>query len=123
MILQITEKGQKNKFLTRQANYYNFGKTKRFSNEYTILSILEYFCLDSRKVAISKYHIMTKISEIKQQRPDRVSHILIKLEKNGYIESIETPNTKFYLITEKGFEAYLKWIKDFLTFVRNMNNV
>jgi DNA-binding PadR family transcriptional regulator len=66
---------------------------------------------------------MTKISEIKQQRPDRVSHILIKLEKNGYIESIETPNTKFYLITEKGFEASLKWIKDFLTFVRNMNNV
>jgi DNA-binding PadR family transcriptional regulator len=123
MILQITEKGQKNKFLTRQDNYYNFGKTKRFSNEYTILSILEYFCLYSRKVAISKYHIMTKISEIKQQRPDRVSHILIKLEKNGYIESIETPNTKFYLITEKGFEAYLKWIKDFLTFVRNMNNV
>jgi DNA-binding PadR family transcriptional regulator len=123
MILQITEKGQKNKFLTRQDNYYNFGKTKRFSNEYTILSILEYFCLYSRKVAISKYHIMTKISEIKQQRPDRISHILIKLEKNGYIESIETPNTKFYLITEKGFEAYLKWIKDFLTFVRNMNNV
>jgi len=123
MILQITEKGQKNKFLTRQDNYYNFGKTKRFSNEYTILSILEYFCLYSRKVAISKYHIMTKISEIKQQRPDRVSHILIKLEKNGYIESIETPNTKFYLITEKGFDAYLKWIKDFLTFVRNMNNV
>jgi len=123
MILQITEKGQKNKFLTRQDNYYNFGKTKRFSNEYTILSILEYFCLYSRKVAISKYHIMTKISEIKQQRPDRISHILIKLEKNGYIESIETPNTKFYLITEKGFEAYLKWIKDFLTFVRKMNNV
>ena len=123
MILQITEKGQKNKFLTRQDNYYNFGKTKIFSNEYTILSILEYFCLYSRKVAISKYHIMTKISEIKQQRPDRISHILIKLEKNGYIESIETPNTKFYLITEKGFDAYLKWIKDFLTFVRNMNNV
>ena len=123
MILQITEKGQKNKFLTRQDNYYNFGKTKRFSNEYTILSILEYFCLYSRKVAISKYHIMTKISEIKQQRPDRISHILIKLEKNGYIESIETPNAKFYLITEKGFDAYLKWIKDFLTFVRNMNNV
>ena len=123
MILQITEKGQKNKFLTRQDNYYNFGKTKIFSNEYTILSILEYFCLYSRKVAISKYHITTKISEIKQQRPDRISHILIKLEKNGYIESIETPNTKFYLITEKGFDAYLKWIKDFLTFVRNMNNV
>ena len=88
-----------------------------------MLAIIEYLCLNSRKTPISKYHIMTKISEIKQQRPDRISHILIKLEKNGYIKSIETPNTKFYLITEKGFDAYLKWIKDFLTFVRNMNNV
>ena len=123
MILQVTEKSQKNKFITRQDNYNNFGKTKRFSNEYTILSILEYFCLYSRKVAISKYHIMRKISEIKQQCPDRISHILINLEKNGYIESIDTPNAKFYLITDKGFDAYLKWIKDFLTFVRNMNNV
>ena len=42
---------------------------------------------------------MTKVSEIKQQRPDRISHILITLEKNGYIESIETPNTKFYIIS------------------------
>ena len=66
---------------------------------------------------------MTKISEIKQQRPYQISHILIKLEKNGYIESIETPNAKFYVITEKGFDVYLKWIKDFLIFVRNMNNV
>ena len=66
---------------------------------------------------------MTKVSEIKQQRPDRISHILIKLEKNGYIESIETPNAKFYLITEKGFYAYLKWIKDFLTFVPSLNSI
>ena len=66
---------------------------------------------------------MTKISEIKQQRPDRISHILIKLEQNGYLDTIERQNTKVYLITDKGFDAYLKWIKDFLIFVRNMNNV
>ena len=41
---------------------------------------------------------MTKISEIKQQRPDRISLILNKLEQN------------------------LKWIKEFLTFVRIINN-
>jgi DNA-binding PadR family transcriptional regulator len=64
---------------------------------------------------------MTKINEIKQQRPDRISLILNKLEQNGYIKSIETPNAKFYLVTEKGFNAYLKWIKDFLTFVRSIN--
>ena len=28
----------------------------------------------------------------------------------------------FILVTEKGFDAYLKWIKDFLTFVRSINN-
>lgn len=65
---------------------------------------------------------MTKISEIKQQRPDRISLILNKLEQNGYLESIDTPNAKFYLITEKGFDAYLKWIKDFLSFVRTMKD-
>jgi len=63
-----------------------------------------------------------KISEIKQQRPDRISLILNKLEQNGYLESIDTPNAKFYLITDKGFDAYLKWIKEFLTFVRIINN-
>ena len=96
---------------------------ERYSYEYTILSILEYFCIYSRKIPISKYHIMTKINEIKQQRPDRISLILIKFENNGYIESIETSNAKFYLITEKGFDVYLKWIKDFLTFVRSINSV
>ena len=96
---------------------------ERYSYEYTILSILEYFCIYSRKIPISKYHIMTKINEIKQQRPDRISLILIKFENNGYIESIETSNAKFYLITEKGFDVYLKWIKDFLTFVRSLNSV
>ena len=97
-------------------------KAKRFSSEYTMLSIIEYLCLYSRKTPISKYHIMTKINGIKQQRPDRISLILNKLEQNGYIKSIDTSNAKFYLITEKGFDAYLKWIKDFLTFVRSMNN-
>ena len=101
MILQITEKGQKNKFLTRQDNYYNFAKTKRFSNEYTILSILEYFCLYSRKVAIIKYHIMTKISEIKQQRPDRISHILIKLEKMDILNQSRHQIQNFILLQKK----------------------
>ena len=97
-------------------------KAKRFSSEYTMLSIIEYLCLYYRRTPITKYHIMTKISEIKQQRPDRISLILNKLEQNGYIKSIDTPNAKFYLITDKGFDAYLKWIKEFLTFVRMINN-
>ena len=66
---------------------------------------------------------MTKINEIKTQRRDRISLILNKLEQNGYIKSIDTPNAKFYLVTDKGLNAYLKWIKDFLIFIRSMNNV
>jgi DNA-binding PadR family transcriptional regulator len=65
---------------------------------------------------------MTKINAIKQQRPDRISLLLNRLEENGYINSIDTSNAKFYLVTEKGIDAYLKWIKDFLSFVRTMNN-
>lgn len=99
-------------------------KAKRFSSEYTMLSILEYLCLYSTKTPVSKYHIMTKINAIRQQRPDRISDILIGLEENGYIKSIinDGSNNKLYLITETGFDAYLKWIKDFLFFVRTMNN-
>ena len=106
-------------------------KAKRFSSEYTMLTILEYLCLYSTKIPISKYHIMTKITAIRQQRPDRISLILNRLEENGYIKSttIDTslssstnPPTKLYFVTEKGFDAYLKWIKEFLTFVRSMNN-
>ncbi|HET7644419.1 MAG TPA: hypothetical protein VFK40_13005 [Nitrososphaeraceae archaeon] len=103
-------------------------KAKRFSSEYTMLSILEYLCLYSTKTPISKYHIMTKIAAIKQQRQDRVSLLLNELEENGYIKSIvdisSTTNltTKLYLVTEKGFDAYLKWIKEFLSFVRSINN-
>ncbi|HEU5446395.1 MAG TPA: hypothetical protein VFU67_04570 [Nitrososphaeraceae archaeon] len=99
-------------------------KAKRFSSEYTMLSILEYLCLYSTKTPVSKYHIMTKINAIRQQRPDRISSILNGLEENGYIKSIidDGSNNKLYLITETGFNAYLKWIKDFLFFVRSMNN-
>jgi DNA-binding PadR family transcriptional regulator len=96
-----------------------------------MLTILEYLCLYSTKTPISKYHIMTKITAIRQQRPDRISLILNRLEENGYIKSttLDTsssstnpPTTKLYLVTEIGFNAYLKWIKEFLTFVRSMNN-
>ncbi|HEX5185801.1 MAG TPA: hypothetical protein VFV86_02835 [Nitrososphaeraceae archaeon] len=104
-------------------------RAKRFSSEYTMLSILEYLCLYSTKTPISKYHIMTKIAAIRQQRPDRISLILNRLEDNGYIKSIidtssstTTLTTKLYLVTEKGFDAYLKWVKEFLSFVRSMNN-
>ena len=90
-----------------------------------MLSILEYLCLYSTKTPISKYHIMTKIAAIRQQRPDRISLILNRLEDNGYIKSIvdtSSSTTKLYLVTEKGFDAYLKWVKEFLYFVRSMNN-
>jgi DNA-binding PadR family transcriptional regulator len=71
---------------------------------------------------------MTKIAGIKQQRQDRVSLLLNELEEDGYIKSIvdisSTTNltTKLYLVTEKGFDAYLKWVKEFLSFVRSINN-
>jgi len=99
------------------------GKPKRFSAEYTMLTILEYLCLNSKNTPISKYHIMTKIQEIKQQRPDRISMLLNKLEQNGYVSSIETSNARFYTITQKGIFEYLKWVKDFLLFVRTNNEM
>ena len=91
---------------------------KRFSSEYTMLSILEYLYVNTQKFSISKYHIVTKIQGIKQQRPDRISRIMNTLERNGYISSVKTPNATFYQITEKGKEAYSKWVKDFLDFAR-----
>lgn len=88
-----------------------------------MLTILEYLCLNSKNTPISKYHIMTKIQEIKQQRPDRISMLLNKLEQNGYVSSIETSNARFYTITQKGIFEYLKWVKDFLLFVRTNNEM
>ena len=88
-----------------------------------MLTILEYLCLNSKNTPVSKYHIMTKIQEIKQQRPDRISILLNKLEQNGYVSSIETSNARFYTITQKGIGEYLKWVKDFLLFVRTNNEM
>ena len=88
-----------------------------------MLTILEYLCLNSKNTPVSKYHIMTKIQEIKQQRPDRISMLLNKLEQNGYVSSIETSNARFYTITQKGIFEYLKWVKDFLLFVRTNNEM
>ncbi len=89
-----------------------------------MLSILEYLCLYSTKTPISKYHIMTKINAIRQQRPDRINHILNALEENGYIKTTidDITNVKLYFIIEKGFDAYSKWIKDFLSFARTMKD-
>ena len=99
-------------------------KAKRFSSEYTMLSIIEYLCLYSTKTPISKYHIMTKITAIKQQRQDRVSLLLNELEDNGFIKSTvdDISNNKLYSITEKGFDSYIKWVKEFLSFVRTIND-
>ncbi|MGA9297966.1 MAG: hypothetical protein WBV72_11210 [Nitrososphaeraceae archaeon] len=85
-----------------------------------MLSILEYLCINSLHTPVSKYHIITKIPGIKQQRQDRVSSIMAKLETSGFIYSITTSsNSTFYQITSKGLEVYSKWVKDFLDFVRS----
>lgn len=99
----------------------NYNKKKKrdkqpFSSEYTMLSILEYLCTNSLTGPISKYHIVTKVPGIKQQRQDRITGIL---EEHGFIESIKTSSEfTFYKTTEKGYNAYSKWVKDFLSFAR-----
>ena len=93
---------------------------KRLSAEYTMLSILEYLCINSQSGPLSKYHILTKIAGIKQQRHDRISEILNTLEENGLIRSTKISDSTFYEITDKGNMVYHKWVKDFLDFVRSM---
>jgi len=93
---------------------------KRLSAEYTMLSILEYLCINSQSGPLSKYHILTKISVIKQQRHDRISEILNTLEENGLIKSTKISDSTFYEITNRGNGMYHKWVKDFLDFVRSM---
>jgi DNA-binding PadR family transcriptional regulator len=93
----------------------------RLSTEYTILSILEYLCIYSKGIPVSKYHIVNKIPGINQQRSDRVNNLMEKMEQNGFIESRKSSNLTFYLVTEKGEEAYYRWIKSFLDFSRNLN--
>jgi predicted transcriptional regulator len=95
----------------------------RFSSEYTMLSILEYLCINSLNGPISKYHVLTKVPGIKRQRQDRVSEIMNILEENGLIESIKTSSeSTFYHVTNKGVNAYSKWVKDFLDFTRFTHN-
>jgi len=93
---------------------------KRLSAEYTMLSILEYLCINSQSGPLSKYHILTKIPVIKQQRHDRISEILNTLEENGLIKSTKISDSTFYEITNRGNGMYYKWVKDFLDFVRSM---
>ena len=98
------------------------GNKKRFSSEYTMLSIIEYLFVNSQKTPVSKYNIVTNTRGIKQQRPDRINVIMDMLEKNGYIKSAKTSsNVTYYEISEDGINAYLKWIKDFLDFARRTN--
>jgi hypothetical protein len=78
-------------------------KKGRFSSEYTMLSILEYLYVNSRKTAVSKYNIVTNTPGIRQQRADRVNLMMVSLENNGYIISEYTSsNITFYKITKKG---------------------
>jgi DNA-binding PadR family transcriptional regulator len=85
-------------------------KKNRFSSEYTMLSILEYL------------YVVNNTSSIKQQRPDRVNIMMDSLENNGFITVANTlSNVKFYKITEKGIEAYEKWVKYFLEFAAATN--
>jgi DNA-binding PadR family transcriptional regulator len=97
---------------------------KRFSAEYNMLAILEYLYSNyySNEVSVSKYHIMNKVPELKQQRQDRVSFILGTLEEKKLIISTVTPNATFYRITEKGQVTYLKWVSEFLKFYREVRD-
>ena len=93
---------------------------KKFSSEYTTLSILEYLYVNAQKTPVSKYNIVTNTHGIKQQRTDRINMIMNTLEQNEYIKSVKTfSNVIFYQITEKGIEAYSQWVKAFLNFARN----
>lgn len=98
-------------------------RKKRLSPEYTILSILEYLCISSKSTLVSKYHIINKLPNIKQQRSDRINDLMEELEKNGLVETIKTTNSTFYKVTEKGIESYYKWIKSFLDFSRSVNKI
>lgn len=107
---------------------------KRLSAEYNMLAILEYLYSNSNSssnsnsnsnstdVSVSKYHIMNKVPELKQQRQDRVSLILGTLEEKKLIISTVTPSAIFYRITEKGQVTYLKWVSEFLKFYREVRD-
>ena len=84
-----------------------------------MLSILEYLCINAIKTPVTKYHLITKVPGIKQQRKDRISDIMLTLEKQGLISSIKTSDSTFYHVTDKGSEAYSRWVKGLLNFTRS----
>jgi hypothetical protein len=99
-------------------------KKTRFSSEYTMLSILEYLYVNAQKTPVSKYNIVTNTTRIRQQRADRINLTMDILEQNEFIKSVKTSsNVTFYMITEKGIEAYSKWVKEFLNFARSTNEI
>jgi DNA-binding PadR family transcriptional regulator len=99
-------------------------KKKRFSSEFTSLSILEYLYLNSQNIPVSKYNIINNTPLIKKQRPDRVNLIISLLESNGYIKKLTTSSSStFYQITEKGKEAYSSWIRHYLEYARNISDL
>ena len=75
--------------------------------------------LNSIKTPVSNYHILTKVPGIKQQRKDRISDIMLTLENQGLVSSIKTSDSTFYHVTDKGVEAYSRWVKSFLNFTRS----
>lgn len=83
-----------------------------------MFSIMEYMYMLPKPV--SKYHITTKVPGISSQRPDRISQIVDMLEKNGYVDALQTENVTYYQISQKGREAYDRWIKEFLDFMRSL---
>lgn len=84
-----------------------------------MLLIVEYLCNNSLQVPVTKNYIMSKIPGMGQQRSDRISHILSTLEQKGFIKSINTSSgSTFYQVTDKGTNAYFKWVKDYLDFAR-----
>ncbi len=95
-----------------------FSRKKRFSSEYTMLSILEYLYNNSQKIPVSKFNIVNNTPGIKSQRPDRVSLMMESLQASSYIKSSKITNVTVYQITEKGIEEYTRWIKNFLEFAR-----
>jgi len=68
---------------------------------------------------VTKYHILNKVPGIKQQRKDRISDIMLALENQGLINSIKTSDSTFYHVTDRGIEAYSRWVKSFLNFTRS----
>jgi DNA-binding PadR family transcriptional regulator len=94
-------------------------KKRRFSSEYTMLSIVEYLYVNSQRTPASKYNIVTNTQGIKKQRPDRINSMLDILERNKYIRSVKISNLTLYQITQKGIDEYSNWIRNFLDFARD----